>query len=211
MFTGIIEKTGKISDIFTKSGSKRFRIQFTSAELLKIGESININGACQTVIELGKDFFWVEAMQETLTKTDLDVLQIGDEVNLERSLRLSDRISGHLVSGHVDAVGRVLAIQTLPESWVFKIGFSEEFIKYIAPKGSIAVNGISLTVIDVGPNNFTVGIIPYTWQNTNLRNIKIEDAVNLEFDLLAKYVESVLKVDDGQEKITSQYLRDAGW
>jgi len=138
-------------------------------------------------------------------------LQIGDEVNLERSLKLSDRISGHLVSGHVDTVGRVLAIQTMPESRVFKIGFSEEFTKYIAPKGSIAVNGISLTVIDVGQNNFTVGIIPYTWQNTNLRNTKVGDSVNLEFALLAKYVESVLKVDDVQEKITSQYLRDAGW
>ena len=211
MFTGIIEKTGKISDIVTKSGSKRFKIQYTSAEPLKVGESVNVNGACQTVIELSKDSFWVEAMQETLTKTNLDVLQIGDEVNLERSLKLSDRISGHLVSGHVDTVGKVLAIQTMPESWVFKIGFSEESARYTAPKGSIAVNGISLTVIDAGQNNFTVGIIPYTWQNTNLRNTKVGDSVNLEFDLLVKYVESVLKVHDVQEKITGQYLRDAGW
>jgi riboflavin synthase len=211
MFTGIIEKTGKISDIVTKSGSKRLKIQYTSAEPLKVGESINVNGACQTVVEIEKGSFWVEAMQETLTKTNLDVLQIGDEVNLERSLKLSDRISGHLVSGHVDTVGRVLAIQTMPESWIFKIDFPKEFTKYIVSKGSISVNGISLTVIDAGQNNFTVGIIPYSWQNTNLRSIKIGDSINLEFDLLAKYVESVLKVDDDQEKITSQYLRDAGW
>ncbi len=211
MFTGIIEKTGKISDIVTQSGSKRFKIQYISAEPLKIGESINVNGACQTVVDTGKNSFWVEAMQETLRKTNLDLLRIGDEVNLERSLRFSDRISGHLVSGHVDAVGRVLAIQTLPDSWIFKIGFPEEFTRYIAPKGSIAVNGISLTVIEGGQNKCTVGIIPYTWQNTNLHNIKIGDSVNLEFDLMAKYVESVLKVNEDQEKITSQYLRDAGW
>jgi len=211
MFTGIIEKTDKISDIVTMSGSKKFRIQYTSAEPLKVAESINVNGACQTVVEIEKDSFWVEAMRETLTKTNLDVLQVGDEVNLERSLKLSDRISGHLVSGHVDTAGKILAIQSMPESWIFKIGFSEEFARYIAPKGSIAVNGISLTVIDVGQNNFTVGIIPYTWQNTNLHKIKKGDLVNLEFDLLAKYVESILKPQENRERITSKFLADAGW
>jgi len=211
MFTGIIEKTGKISDIVTKSGSKRFKIQYTSAEPLENGESINVNGACQTVVAKEIDSFWVEAMQETLEKTNLNILQVGDEVNLERSLKLSDRISGHLVSGHVDVTGKVLSIQTLPESWIFGISFPEHFAKYLTPKGSIAVNGISLTVIDVGQNSVTVGIIPYTWQNTNLHKIKRGDLVNLEFDLLAKYVESVLKSSEEKEKITSQYLREAGW
>src|SRR4030067_1598196 len=211
MFTGIIEKRGKISDIVTKSGSKRLKIQYTSAEPLKTGESINITAACQTVVEIEKGSFWVEAMQETLRKTNVDVLQVGDEVNLERSLKLSDRISGHLVSGHVDAAGKILAIQTMPESWIFKIAFPEEFTKYIVSKGSIAVNGISLTVIDVGQNNFTVGIIPYTWQNTNLHKIKKGDLVNLEFDLLAKYVESILKPQENRETIPSKCLADAGW
>jgi len=209
MFTGIIEKIGKISDIVTKSGSKRLKIQYTSAEPLEVGESINVNGACQTVVEIEKDSFGVEAMQETLRKTNLDILQIGDEVNLERSLKFSDRISGHLVSGHVDAVGRVLAIQTMSESWVFKIGFPKEFTKYIASEGSIAVDGISLTVIDVGQNNFTVGIIPYTWQNTNLRNIKMGDSVNLEFDMIAKYIEKM--ISPRENKINIDFLKEHGF
>jgi riboflavin synthase len=211
MFTGIIEKTGKILEIQTKSGAKRFKIQYSSEEALADGESINVNGACQTVINTTAGDFWVEAMTETLRRTNLDRLKIGDEVNLERSLKLSDRISGHLVTGHVDTVGEISHLTKNPDSWLLKINFPGEFSRYAAPKGSMAVNGISLTVIDINANAFTVGIIPYTWQNTNLKNVEVGEVVNLEFDLVAKYIESVLGNKTEKERLTLERLQQAGW
>ncbi len=209
MFTGIIEKTGKILGIENKSGAKRLLIEYSSEEPLKEGESINVSGACQTVIEATSRYFCVEAMSETLRKTNLGKLKVGDEVNLERSMKLSDRISGHLVSGHVDAMGEISQVTKNPDSWLIKINFPKEFGKYVAAKGSIAVNGISLTIIDVDSNSFTVGIIPYTWQNTTLKNVKTGDWVNLEFDLIARYVESALR--NQKERITLESLQQAGW
>lgn len=211
MFTGIIEQTGEILAINPAPTSKKFRIEYASSGSLEVGESINLNGACQTVIQISDNSFWVEAMQETLRKSNLNQLQVGDRVNLERSLRVSDRISGHLVTGHVDTTGLIAEIEILPDSWVLKVSFPSELKKYVAPKGSIAVNGISLTIIESEQNLFTVGIIPHTWQKTNLNKLKIGDRVNLEFDLIAKYLESLLKREEKEEKITSKFLQDAGW
>src|SRR3990172_1879828 len=162
MFTGIIEATAEILKITPMSNSKKFNISYRNARDLQIGESISINGACQTVIEVAGQSFLVEAMQETLRRTNLDELQEGQEVNLERSLRAADRISGHFVTGHVDVTGVIAKIDALPDSDLLTINFPSQFGKYIAPKGSIAVNGISLTVIETFPSSFTVGIIPFT-------------------------------------------------
>ena len=211
MFAGIIEKTGQVLEVISKSGSKRFKIRYASEEPLQAGESINLNGACQTVIQVGKDYFWVEAMQETLQRANLNSLEVRDEVNLERSLKLSDRISGHLVSGHIDTIGSVSKVIKNPDSWLLKIKFSSEFCRFVGPKGSVALDGISLTVIEAGPDHFTVGIIPHTWQNTNLKNLRPGHLANLEFDLLAKYVESILKQRRKVEKITPEFLQLAGW
>ena len=211
MFAGIIEKTGQVLEVISKSGSKRFKIGYGSEEPLQAGESINLNGACQTVIQAGKDYFWVEAMQETLLRANLNSIKVRDEVNLERSLKLSDKVSGHLVSGHIDTIGSVSKVVKNPDSWLLKIKFSPEFSKYVAPKGSIALDGISLTVIEAGPDYFTAGIIPHTWQSTNLNNVRPGHQINLEFDLLAKYVESILKQSEKAEKITPEFLQLAGW
>jgi riboflavin synthase len=211
MFTGIIEGTGRILEIIPQTGSKRVRIGYLESNDLKTGESVNVNGACQTVIKPSGDSFWVEAMQETLKRTNFGSLKIGDDVNLERSLQLSGRISGHLVTGHIDVTGSVLDIQPLPDSWIFKIEIPEEYSRYVAPKGSIAVNGISLTIIEAGAVHFTVGIIPFTWGKTNLKDQRIGESLNLEFDLIAKYLERLINIPQKQEKITAEFLKDAGW
>jgi riboflavin synthase len=211
MFTGIIEVTGRILEIVSPPGAKKFRISYTGWNDLKLGESINVNGACQTVIEFTASSFWVEAMQETLKRTNLGSLKAGAEVNLERSLQLSDRISGHLLTGHIDASGEVRDIKPLPDSWIFKVEYPEAYSRYVAPKGSIALNGISLTIIEAGAVNFTVGIIPFTQARTNLKNLKAGDTVSLEFDLIAKYLERLSNLPLKQEKITAEFLKEAGW
>ena len=211
MFTGIIEQTGRVLEILAQTGSKKFLIGYAESNDLKTGESVNVNGACQTVIGSSASSFWVETMRETLKKTNFGSLKVGDEVNLERSLQLSDRISGHLVTGHIDVTGTVREMEPLPDSWIFKIEIPEEYSRYVAPKGSIAVNGISLTIIEAGSVHFTVGIIPYTWQGTNLKILKIGDSVNLEFDLIAKYLERLINMPEKQEKITAEFLKGAGW
>ena len=211
MFTGIIEQTGEILAVNAAATAKKFKIKYPSSGSLEVGESINLNGACQTVIQISDSSFWVEAMQETLKRSNLNQLQVGDEVNLERSLKVSDRISGHLVTGHVDTTGLIAGIETFPDSRVLRISFPSEFKKFVAPKGSIAINGISLTIIESEQNYFTVGLIPYTWQKTNLNKLKIGAQVNLEFDLIAKYLESLLNKQEKEGKITGKFLQDAGW
>ncbi len=211
MFTGIVEEIGLIKEIKEKQDARRFKI--TAKKILddlKMGESICINGACQTVIEIGKNFFAVEAMRETLNRTNFGQLTVDEPVNLESSLKLSDRLGGHLVSGHIDCIGEILDIIPKQDSHIFKIQFSSRYTPLVIQKGSIAVEGISLTVIDVGENYFTVGIIPYTWENTNLKNKRVNDSVNLEFDLIGKYVQKMLSNQTGS-KITWEYLKEKGW
>ena len=210
MFTGIIEQVGKVVEITEKPGAKRFVIQHRFSRLLAIGESIGIDGACQTVQETGAQEFTVESMQETLNRTTLSAYGEGSLVNLERSLQLSDRLSGQLVSGHVDATGVVEEITLNPNSKTIAISYPSNFSKYIVPKGNIVVNGISLTVINCSPGQFEVGIIPYTWDNTNLRQLKSQSTVNLEFDLIAKYLEGILSNKSAQP-ISFDFLRKAGW
>ncbi|CUT03391.1 riboflavin synthase [Candidatus Kryptobacter tengchongensis] len=194
MFTGIIEEVGKVKSVVQKGKARVFAI--SSEKLLndiKIGDSVAVNGVCLTVFEKLNEYFKVEAVEETIKKTNLGNLKTGDRVNLELSLKLGDRLGGHIVLGHVDTTGVIENILKLKNSWIFEIKFPSEFRKYIIPKGSIAVDGISLTIAEVDDGKFKVSIIPFTWENTNLKFKRSGDRVNLEFDFFGKYIESFLK------------------
>lgn len=194
MFTGIIEEVGKVKSVVQKGKARVFAI--SSEKLLndiKIGDSVAVNGVCLTVFEKLNEYFKVEAVEETIKKTNLGNLKTGDRVNLELSLKLGDRLGGHIVLGHVDTTGVIENILKLKNSWIFEIKFPIEFRKYIIPKGSIAVDGISLTIAEVDDSKFKVSIIPFTWENTNLKFKRSGDRVNLEFDFFGKYIESFLK------------------
>lgn len=211
MFSGIVEDVGLVKEIKEKQDARQFKISAQKVlEDLKVGDSVNVSGACQTVIERRNDLFMVEAMKETLDRTNFGQLKVKDPVNLERSLRLSDRLGGHLVTGHIDGVGEILDVVPQQDAHIFKISFPKNYSNLVIEKGSIAVEGISLTVIDAGENYFTVGIIPYTWENTNLKNKRINDSVNLEFDLIGKYVQKFL-TNPTESQITWEFLKEKGW
>lgn len=210
MFTGIIEELGKVVSVQRNGSNKIFEIQSSFSKRLKINQSIAINGACLSVKQAKENSFIVEAIAETLSRTNLSFIEKGDSVNLERAMKLSDRLDGHLVLGHIDATGEIISIKKLngppacptfrsfgraerASSWIFSVMFPSEYKNLIIPKGSISMNGISLTVIDVKKNVFDVAIIPYTYTHTNLQFCKAGDKVNLEFDMAGKYVLRVLK------------------
>lgn len=189
MFTGIIQAIGQIQTIDTMREDITLNIQAPDLNLsdVKIGDSIAVNGICLTAIALDNTQFQAQVSKETLKVTvGLDRIQ---KVNLEKALRLSDRLGGHLVSGHVDGVGVVARFEPVGESWLLAVAAPHEISKYIAQKGSICINGVSLTVNNVAQDQFTVNIIPHTLSHTTLRDLKIGDAVNLEIDQIARYVE----------------------
>lgn len=187
MFSGIIEELGKVKRISRKGNITLLEI---NADLTltdtKIGDSISVNGACLTVVEVKKDYFTFEAMPETLKITNLGALKIGEKVNLERSLKAGDRISGHFVLGHVDCLGIIRKKGYVSGNLAFEIAIPPEFIKYCLHKGSISVDGISLTIADKKSNAFSVYIIPHTLKNTTLGFKGPSSKVNIEFDILAK-------------------------
>ena len=210
MFTGIVEEMGRIRKIIGGSKKRRFEIEGKEVlEDLKVKNSININGACLTVIELKRKSFMVEAVEETLKRTNLGELKIGDRVNLERGLKLSDRLGGHIVLGHIDCVGRIKSIRRKENFWDFEIATHKEFLPYIVEKGSVAIEGVSLTVVFVGSFFFRVSIIPFTYQNTTFGKKKVGDKVNIEFDILGKYVEKILKKD--KKNFTYDFLKEKGF
>lgn len=192
MFTGIINKISKVEKISSKNGSLFVLIKKPKGWKVWRGESIAINGVCSTVKNLTKNAFEVEYMRETLDKTTVSEFKKGTIVNLEKSLKLSDLVDGHLVQGHVDFKYKVLSIKYKGQSKILKIGAPKKYMKLIAEKGSVAVDGISLTVVDVGKNWFTVSLVSYTLDNTNLGKIKVGDRVNIETDVIAKYVAKLL-------------------
>jgi len=216
MFTGIVEEIGKIkSDL---GGTNALRLEIEAKKVLKnlrVSESININGACQTVIEVKKSSFAVEAVEETLRKTNLGQLRSGDWVNLERSLGLSDRLSGHIVTGHIDCVGKIISIERKQKSLIFKVSIPLQFSSYIVEKGSISLEGVSLTIVNVFPDAISVSIIPFTYENTNFKYKKENDLVNVEFDIIGKYIKKMIdsrtSQGDEEEKITEDFLREKGW
>jgi riboflavin synthase len=189
VFTGIVEEVGvvaKISDIgMTVRATK-------VTEDLKLGDSIAVNGACLTAVSFDRTEFSVDLSPETMRRTSLDQLSVGGPVNLERALLASDRMGGHIMQGHVDGTGRVMSTKRDGDSTVFRIRVPKRLQRYIVEKGFVAVDGISLTVVKRGASSFTLAVIPYTLNNTNLASLSVGDRVNLEADILAKYVESRL-------------------
>ncbi len=188
MFTGIIETTAAIREISEKGTNKTFLLSCPITAQLKIDQSLSHNGVCLTVEAIAGDNYQVTAIAETLQKTNLGDWKTGDSINLERCLRPSDRLDGHFVQGHTDTKGLVLEKKDLDGSWQFTFEFDSAFAPYIIEKGSIAVNGISLTAFNVTGNSFSVGIIPYTYTHTNLHLVGKGNSVNLEFDMLGKYI-----------------------
>ena len=218
MFTGIVKDVGKIAGIRSQGSGLRITVRYNNEREfsdLAIDESVAINGACQTVVALGDKTFDVDTIEETLKKTTLGFFAAGFSVNLERALRPSDRLGGHFMQGHVDCVGAVLGVYDLGGSREIRIGFPEEFQPFIVPVGSIAIDGISLTVANIKENSFTVAIIPYTFENTTINNLKEGDRVNLEFDILGKYIarqqELLKNSEGGSGKITESWLSDLGY
>ncbi|MDC1068601.1 riboflavin synthase [Candidatus Kapabacteria bacterium] len=194
MFTGLVEEIGKIKNIKAIGAARRFNI--TAKKVLtdaKIDDSICVNGCCLTVVESDSNSFSADVIEESIRKTNLGTLKIGDVINLERSLLPTQRLGGHIMQGHVDTVGKVVSIKPESSGKLVTISFDGKYRKYIVPVGSIAINGISLTVAKVESNTFTVAIIPHTWENTSLKIIHPGDSINLEFDVLGKYVENMVK------------------
>ncbi len=188
MFTGIIEKTGLVTEVIAAGSNKTFWIQSPLWQELKPDQSVSHNGVCLTVEEVKDTIHRVTAVEETLQKTNADHWKTGDIINLERSLTLNARIDGHLVQGHVDCMATCTAIQEKEGSWLFTFKYPEKFATLLVEKGSVAVNGTSLTAFDVTVDSFNITIIPYTWQFTNFNRLRQGDHVNIEFDMIGKYV-----------------------
>ncbi len=188
MFTGIIEVTGHIVSVESTGTNKTFWIQSPVSGELKIDESVSHNGVCLTVEEVKTNMHRATAVKETLDKTNLNNWKKADCVNLERSMLLNGRLDGHLVQGHADTTAICMLIEEHGGSWVFQFSFPEKFAALLVEKGSVAINGISLTVFNVTHHSFSVTVIPYTFHNTNFNKLKKNDQVNIEFDIIGKYV-----------------------
>ncbi len=211
MFTGIIEEVGKLKAL--KRGSKNVQLTIQASKVLqdtKLGDSIATNGVCLTVTNLTKDSFDVDVMIETLNRTTMQTLQVGSKLNLERALTLSTRLGGHLVSGHIDGVGTITAKHDEDIATVYTIKTSPSILKYIIEKGSIAIDGISLTVVRVDHQGFDVSIIPHTKSETTLQGKTVGSVVNLECDLIGKYVEKLMK-GEGKKTLTEEVLDNYGY
>lgn len=187
MFTGLVESTGKVLLARKAGTSRRFRIEAPFAAELSEGESVSVSGVCLSVEEIGERYFEATAVAETLSRTTLGTARVGTPLNLERSLRLSDRLGGHFVTGHIDTVGRVVKRTVGRAGRLLEISFPAAFDPLIVDKGSIAVDGVSLTVVKAGRGRFSVALIPQTCQETTLGHQAAGDHVNLEFDLAGKY------------------------
>lgn len=188
MFTGIIEDIGIVKALKKESKNLHITISSKIATELKIDQSVSHNGVCLTVVELGEDFYTVTAIDETLQKTNLSGLALNDTVNLERAMKLGDRLDGHIVQGHVDQTGVCKSIKEIGGSWLFSFEYLPSVNTITIEKGSITVNGVSLTLINSKENMFSVAIIPYTFEHTNFHKLSTNSVVNLEFDVIGKYV-----------------------
>jgi riboflavin synthase len=188
MFTGIIETIGTIKDVAINGTNKTFWVAAAIANELKVDQSIAHNGVCLTVEAINNNVYCLTAIDETLKKTNLNVWQIGTVVNIERCMQMNGRLDGHIVQGHVDSTAVCKKIVEKNGSWEYDFEIDVKFATLIIEKGSIAVNGISLTLFNVTNNGFTVGIIPYTYNHTNMQYVQVNDSVNIEFDIIGKYV-----------------------
>jgi len=188
MFTGIIETTGFIKNMVINGGNWSFWIESPVSQELKVDQSVSHNGICLTVEEMNVNSHMVTAIQETALKTNVNEWKIGDTINLERSLKLESRLDGHFVQGHVDTVATCIEINEKQGSWEYEFRFRKKFSELIIEKGSICVNGISLTAFNVRKKSFKVAVIPYTYEHTNIQTVQRGHLVNIEFDLIGKYI-----------------------
>jgi riboflavin synthase len=191
MFTGIIETIGEIVTLEKEGENLHIKVKSCLAQDLKIDQSIAHNGVCLTVVEIEEGIHIVTAIKETLDKTNMGELQVGQGINLERAMKLGDRLDGHIVQGHVDQKGVCKAIEEMDGSWVFSFSYDDSYDNLIIEKGSITINGVSLTVVNSKKGEFSVAIIPYTYEQTNFSQFKIGAAVNLEFDVIGKYLKKL--------------------
>ncbi|PWT78023.1 MAG: riboflavin synthase [Bacteroidetes bacterium] len=194
MFTGIVETKGEIRDIITAGTNKSFWIASSISGQLRVDQSLCHDGVCLTVEEISGDAHRVTAISETLHKTTLDEWAKGNFVNLERSLVMNGRLDGHIVQGHVDSTATCVGRKEIGGSWEFQFEIPKKFALLVIEKGSICINGVSLTIFDVKKKNFRVAIIPYTYEHTNLQSLKPGDSVNVEFDIIGKYVNRSVSV-----------------
>ena len=215
MFTGIVEETGRVLSFSKNKNGANLVVE---AELVlagvKVGDSISINGVCQTVVDFNKNRFCVNISDETLDVTTFKNLKVGQIVNLERALTLNSRLGGHIVSGHVDCCAVLSRVEKLSDFYNLEFELPDEKLKYVVEKGSVAIDGISLTVASVFGNKIKVAIIPHTYKNTNLQSLKVGDRVNVETDILAKYVEKILiqgHNENADGKINISFLEQNGF
>jgi riboflavin synthase len=200
MFTGIIETIGTVKEVSDLGSGKVFWISSAITGELRVDQSVSHNGVCLTVEEVSGDHFRVTAIHETLQKTNLGSLQPGDQVNLERCMLMNGRLDGHIVQGHVDTTGVCTHKKEMNGSWEFRFQYPEELAALVIEKGSICLNGISLTVFDITNNEFSVAIIPYTYQNTNISSIEVGASVNIEFDVIGKYTQRLIQLGSNKSK-----------
>jgi len=193
MFTGIIEAIGTVADFRDEGTNRQFKIESPISHELKIDQSVSHSGVCLTVVRIQDGFHWVVAIQETLQKSNLAELKVGDRVNLERCMLNNGRFDGHIVQGHVDQTAILKALKNANGSWLYTFEYDPAEGNVTVEKGSIAVNGVSLTCFDSRASEFTVAIIPYTYENTNFNQLRIGNVVNLEFDVIGKYVKRLLQ------------------
>ncbi len=211
MFTGIVEEKGVLAKIEHKGLKKYFRIRCSLIlSSLKIGDSVACNGICLTVIDFSKDSIVVEAMNETIKKTTADFWKINDRINLERAMVANGRFDGHIVQGHIDTIGKIIQKNNIGETVYFKILFDDKYQGLIVPQGSIAINGISLTLAEISHNTFMVAVISHTLSMTNLPNLRENDIINIEFDVLGKYILRQIELKN-TNKITQDWLLEKGF
>ena len=193
MFTGIIEAIGTVADFRDEGTNREFKIESPISHELKIDQSVSHSGVCLTVVRIQDGFHWVVAIQETLQKSNLAELKLGDRVNLERCMLNNGRFDGHIVQGHVDQTAILKSLKNTNGSWLYTFEYDPAAGNVTVEKGSIAVNGVSLTCFDSRASEFTVAIIPYTYEHTNFNQLKIGNVANLEFDVIGKYVKRLLQ------------------
>ena len=193
MFTGIIESLGEVQQLERDRGNLHISINSSITQELKIDQSVAHNGVCLTVVSLEGNSYAVTAIDETLQKTNLGEFKVGDKVNLERAMVLGSRLDGHIVQGHIDQTGKCIAVLEKDGSWFFTFEYDTSQNNVTIEKGSITIDGVSLTVVDSGKNTFSVAIIPYTYENTRFNTYKVGSTVNLEFDVIGKYVARIMQ------------------
>ena len=212
MFTGIIEEIGKILAYSASSSGARLKISCNKVlNDMKVGDSISVDGCCQTVVEFTKDYFISDVSEETLKITNFRRLKPGYWVNLERALTPTTRMGGHIVQGHIDCTGKLISVERLSDFYNMRFEIPEEKARYVVNKGSVAVNGVSLTVASIENNIFSVAVIPHTYTNTTLSNMNIGDYANIETDILGRYVEKFLSSDNNSSKLSENFLRENGF